>query len=197
MKLEDSTKLNTGKCISLPVIFNNIAAEGCYLTASNAGCYIRLPRNISYYPGSYLHLDLEKFEEMYGEKGHYANERPFAIETIKKLCILQAAGMLKVDTGLWVLKRRTFKVGFLPVKQILTGWFWCNTFEWFFEGKPWYKKIVFQKPKLWKYESVEVKTDLDCPPFGGTWQTFFTKEEVKEDWIKEAEAIKGSTIYLT
>lgn len=64
----------------------------------------------------------------------------------------------------------------------------------YFAGKLKIKNSLFTKvKKVIGGVEYDICVPMDCPPLGGTWQAYFTNN----DWIKEAEKIKGDKIYLS
>jgi hypothetical protein len=181
-------------CISIPVISCN-GRKG-YLVTSNSGTYLRLDGG-DYWDveDAYLHVDFEDRHDS-TRKWIPSDEGK---EVIRRVTVLYFAGKLKVASDLFRIGRRVFKVGILSLTEMIKSIFYYKheIFDMFNQnskGRVWWKwRINFKNFQFWKLERVEVVDRIGCPPLGGSWQNYFSDSS----WIKEAEQLKGSQIYLT
>lgn len=169
--------------VTIPVIFNNgktdtlILGSKWYLSSHSGDRY--------WEPGTgYMHIDTDRESEFYG-KSWQANKEEYE-NAVKDVVIQYFAGKAKVRSGYFRLKYLTVRKGLRPIKQILH--------DMFFETSLFGEKTVRFKLRVRWFEkkTYEVKDPMDCPPLGGTFQKYFTDNS----WLKEAEKLKGETIYL-
>lgn len=196
MKLSESSKNISEKCISIPVMFNS-DRKG-YIVTSNAGTYITI--NGSNYVDvndGYLHIDNEKLLYLYTKNSSTTLEEVKA--TISKINIFYFAGLLKVSSDLFTLEYKTIIVGFKSIKNIFKDTIVYKSkneiFDFLHNKKKhfWNYRIDFRKFSIFKYNTIEIKKELESPKLGGSWQHYYSENDI---WLKEAEMLKGSKIYL-
>jgi len=168
--------------ITIPVIFNDgTRAEIIW----GAEIYLNgLPGKVFYdCDKGYMHID-EALEPKYYGQSWQPSEEEYK-ETVRRLCILYFASKLEISHPFFRTKEIAYKKRFVGIKKALR--------EFFFEDFP-EKKFSpsFRRLRLWEYDHIEVVEKMKCPPLGANWQKYFQGKE----WLPEAEALKGSKIYI-
>lgn len=201
MNLSESSKNISEKCISIPVLFNS-GRKG-YIVTSNAGTYINVDgSNFIDLDDGYLHIDEEKLSSNYTLfASHFQTSLEEVKTAISKMNTLYFAGLLKINSNLFTLEYANIIKGFKSFKNIFKDMIVYKIkneiFDFLHNKKKhfWIYRIDFKKFSIFKRETVEIKKKLDCPKFGGSWQDYYSEDE-KHTWLKEAEKLKGSKIYL-
>jgi hypothetical protein len=170
--------------ISIPVIFNN-GIQGDIIFGDKPYLILKNPLNdehgIFYYDRNsfgYMQIDKDRENTCYSDKIDYLPTKVEYEEAIKRCCILYFAGKFNLKSNFFDLKYQRIKIGIRNIKDILLSLFgykdMFNQFHFHFS----INSMVF-----FNYEQHKVVIELKTPPFGLTWQKYFTDS----NWLKNSK----------
>ncbi|MDD4986243.1 MAG: hypothetical protein PHQ43_10740 [Dehalococcoidales bacterium] len=117
---------------------------------------------------------------------------PEEIGAIKAICIRHFADKLpEINTNLKVIDYRNIRVP-LPVRQVLRSLLPSVTTRGLFGDRGWRHLRCSWRPAYTTTITVDCVAALQRLSLGGSWQRYFTDRS----WLAEAEALKGSRVYL-
>lgn len=171
--------------IIIPIIFNN-GIKGNIVLKSEPYLILKEPLNnldSKYYYDinsfGYMQIDVDQEKNYYNNNNNsdLPNYKEY-IEAIKKCYIDYYSNKFILKSNFFDLKNTKIKIRIRSIKKILLSLFgYIDMFNEF------HFNFSFKNLQFFDYEEHEIVVDLKTPPFGLTWQKYFTDS----NWLKNSK----------